>query len=234
MTRICLQRMIDRLPATTNPGFKKNFLLSWDRVECSNMSTYNILPANAHFGTIQTIPVDTRNQLRHAINGVDAATKVTNLNVGVYDGTYSGDNTDIRLPMSLTTFVSQTIEPVTNLPAYLVRVTGGNNEPISFTNLTIAGGFPHTSTAALTVDTSFETSMISTGTMTLYDGTLGMAQPIIPEVYVLNGTTVALTDLNSIPPATINTCGWQVEIPSYYATASLVQFDFSFYLMIKQ
>ena len=196
------------------------------------MSTYDLLPANTNIRRIQTIPVDTANRIRQAGNEASAAEKIMNLNTKMVD------------PITLTeipgfqfcTTVSSTSIPALDIttgntitvPCFKVCVTGGSttNEPISVDGLTLVGGFP--TACNQFVDPNALSNVLPFSTMTYYRSTgILLPEPATPEVYVLTGTSVHMT--NGTYPY------WSIDLPNVYSsiqTQGELQFNLCFYLLI--
>jgi hypothetical protein len=91
------------------------------------------------------------------------------------------------------------------------------------------GGFP--TACNQFVDTNALTNVLPFSTMTYYRSTgLLLPEPVTPEVYVLNGISVQMTD---IPYTTYPY--WSIDLPNVYSgtqTQGELQFDLCFYLLI--
>lgn len=199
------------------------------------MSTYNLLPGNWNFGPIQTIPADPANKLHQNASGVNAATKIQDLNTVLLDSA-----TELPIDAQITTTVASVLAPnpdydpqnadsKAKIPAYQVNVHGWTNGAIEeFGDLYVVGGFPRAFTSAQNVDPTKATSVLPQGTFTVYaPPTLG--SPISPEVYLLMDTPVTLSDL---PTTSIPTWSVHLDTP-YLVDASVMEFNFSFYLFIQ-
>lgn len=201
------------------------------------MSTYYLLPGNWNFGPVQTIPVDPANKIHQNASGVNAATKIQNLNTVLVD-----DAAELPLEANITTTVASVLAPnpaydplnpdpsiLAKIPAYQVNVHGWTDGAVEVAGtLSVAGGFPRSFTNAQNVDPAQPSAVLPEGTLTVYP-TPTIGSPITPEVYLLMGTPVSITDL---PTDTIPM--WSVTLDTPYLTQEAVlEFNFSFHLYIQ-
>lgn len=197
------------------------------------MSTYYLLPANLHQGTVQGLPTDVKHKIQQNQSGVEAAEKVQNLNTHLKDGS---TDVDATIKTTVASVLAPWIdteaypEPTTsNIPAYRIHVSGWtNSQHIPEGTLTVVGGFPRSFTSGQDVDPSKQPSILPHGTLTSYATTL-LGDAVTPQVTILTDTDVILADI----PNT-NFPSWTVTLPDVYSPdeSQVIQFDFSFYLYI--
>lgn len=162
--------------------------------------------------SIESIEIQTVNQLNRLLNGVNQANKIQNLGIQFIS---DGDVIDA----SFTSTVSEVV--VNYRPAFLVHIIGWTTIPARPSSpLSLTGGFPSSSTHKTSIDIDTQTSLI-------------------PQSVI---NVIATTDISAIPVSFImtdssielSTSGWTIDLsPTITYTAnSLLQFDFSFHLFL--
>jgi hypothetical protein len=202
------------------------------------MSSYYLLPANLNFKKVETIPVDTKHALLQSFNGVEAATKIQNLNIALY-----ADDTEV--PSNITATVSQILaqDPDVNydpdtggdpnaplVPAYRVHVNGWTNVAAATTpaaSILIAGGFPRSTTSNQLVNILKASVVLPQGTMTAFVETVP-GEVVDPNVFIIGDIPVEFDETDNIPT-------WTVPITPPYPelTNAFLEFDFSFNLFTQ-
>lgn len=190
-----------------------------------------ILSGNKNFLPIQTIPVDVRNNMNQSSNGVEASTKIQNLNIEVVNTTTGDVITPINFSSTVAQVLATYIDPTTGphpKPAYRVHVTGWIYE-LPADGVIILGAFPTSTIPSAnlnpkSVDATLPSVLLPGSVLTSYPNTIFNGST--PEVHFVDGTPVTLLD------TTLSF--WSVAFDSIYMeTTGKFQFDFSFNLFLQ-